>query len=173
MTTPSSLDSTGPTDRIERTIRIAAPRSRVWRALTQAEEFGRWFGAKLAGQSFRPGERVRGQITICKYEHVWFDVVVERLEPETLFSFHWHPYAIEKDVDYSQETPTLVTFRLEAEGERATLVTVVESGFDHVPPQRRFEAFRMNSAGWEGQLANIAKHCELAGSGAAEGQPAQ
>lgn len=155
-----SNDSTGSSDRIERSIHIAAPRSRVWRALTQAEEFGRWFGAQLAGQSFRPGERVRGPITICKYEHVWFDVTVERLEPETLFSFRWHPYAVERDVDYSRETPTLVTFRLAAEGERATRVTVVESGFDQVPPERRFEAFRMNSAGWEGQLANIAKHCE-------------
>lgn len=166
MSTPSSNDSTLPSDRIERSIRIAAPRSRVWRALTQAEEFGRWFGARLAGQEFRPGARVRGQITICKYEHVWFDVVVERLEPQTLFSFRWHPYAVEKDVDYSRETPTLVTFRLEAEGEHATLLTVVESGFDQVPPHRRFEAFRMNSAGWEGQLANIGRHCELPASSA-------
>jgi uncharacterized protein YndB with AHSA1/START domain len=144
-----------PTDRIERSIRIAAPRSRVWRALTQAEAFGRWFGARLEGQEFRPGARVRGPITICHYEHVVFDVVVQRLEPETLFSFHWHPYAVEKDVDYSNETPTLVTFRLEAEGERATLVTVTESGFDHVPPHRRFEAFRSHSDGWEAQLANL------------------
>ncbi len=155
-----SNESAGSTNRIERSILIAAPRSRVWRALTEAEEFGRWFGAKLAGQSFRPGARVRGQITICGYEHVWFDVVVQALEPETLFSFHWHPYAVEKDVDYSQETPTLVTFRLEVESERATRVTVVESGFDSVPPHRRFEAFRMNSAGWEGQLRNVRTHCE-------------
>ncbi|NUP97998.1 MAG: SRPBCC family protein [Planctomycetaceae bacterium] len=163
MQTSPSDESTESDDRIERSVLIAAPRSRVWRALTQAEEFGRWFGAQLAGQSFRPGARVRGPITICKYEHVWFDVVVERVEPQTLFSFRWHPYAVEKDVDYSQETPTLVTFRLAAEGERTTRVTVVESGFRHVPPHRRFEAFRMNSAGWEGQLGNVRQHCERTG----------
>lgn len=146
------------TDRIERTIVINAPRTRVWRALSNAEAFGTWFGAKLEGQTFTPGQRTRGQITICGHEHVWFDVVVERIEPEDLFSFRWHPYPIDPAVDYAQEEPTLVTFTLKDAPGNGTLLTVVESGFDKVPPHRRLEAFRMNDSGWEAQLNCIAKH---------------
>jgi uncharacterized protein YndB with AHSA1/START domain len=145
------------TDRIERSIQINAPRSRVWRALANAEEFGNWFGANLKGQAFAPGQRVQGPITIAGYEHVKFDVIVDRVEPEKLLSYRWHPYAVDPAVDYSREQPTLVTFTLEDAGE-GTLLTVVESGFDKVPPQRRLEAFRMNSAGWEAQLQNIQRH---------------
>jgi len=147
-------------DRIERSILINAPRERVWRALTNAEEFGTWFGAKLEGQSFAPGQRARGQISAatCGHEHVWFDVVVERIEPQHLFSYRWHPYAIDPSVDYAKEQPTLVTFTLKDAPGKGTLLTVVESGFDKVPPQRRLEAFRMNSHGWEAQLNNILRH---------------
>ena len=145
-------------NRIERSIVINAPRDRVWRALSNAEEFGTWFGAKLQGQTFAPGQRARGQISISGYEHVWFDVVIERIEPQTLLSYRWHPYAVDPAVDYSKEQPTLVTFTLKDAPGNGTLLTVVESGFDNVPPQRRLEAFRMNSLGWEGQINNIVRH---------------
>lgn len=145
-------------DRIERSIVIAAPRERVWRALSDAGEFGAWFGADLAGQRFDAGKRARGRITIKGYDHLWFDIVVERIEPQTLLAYRWHPYAIDPAVDYSQEEPTLVTFTLADAPGGATLLTVVESGFDKVPPQRRLEAFRMNSRGWEAQMACIARH---------------
>lgn len=146
------------TDRIERSVMIDAPRERVWRALSNAEEFGTWFGANLNGQTFAPGQRARGQITIKGYEHVWFDIVVERIEPQQLLSYRWHPYAIDPAVDYTAEEPTLVTFTLSDTPKKGTLLKVVESGFDKVPPQRRLEAFRMNTRGWEGQIANIVRH---------------
>lgn len=153
--TPSATLSA--TDRIERSIHIAAPRSRVWRALSNADEFGNWFGANLRGQAFTPGQRVQGPITIKGYEHIVFDVVIERVELEQLLSYRWHPYAVDPAVDYSQEQRTLVTFTLKDAG-AGTLLTVEETGFDHVPPGRRLEAFRMNSRGWEGQMNNIQRH---------------
>ena len=145
------------TDRIERNVHIKAPRSRVWRALSDAEEFGKWFGADLRGQVFAPGQRARGPITISGYSHVMFDVLVDRIEPESLLSYRWHPYAIDASVDYAKEEPTLVTFTLK-DAEGGTLLTVTESGFDKVPPERRLLAYQMNSGGWEGQLRNIDRH---------------
>lgn len=145
-------------DRIERSTLIQASRERVWRALTNADEFGTWFGAKLAGQHFAPGERVRGPITIKDYEHLWFDVIVERMDAPNSFSYRWHPCAGEVAVDYSKEPRTLVTFTLKDAPNNATLLTVVESGFDKIAPDRRLEVFRMNSAGWEVQLANVTRH---------------
>jgi uncharacterized protein YndB with AHSA1/START domain len=152
------MDTATGTDRIERSVVINAPRERVWLALSNAEKFGTWFGADLAGQSFVPGQRVRGPITICGHEHVFFDVLVERIEPQDAFAFRWHPYAIDPALDYTKEEPTLVTFTLNDAPGAGTLLTVVESGFDKVPPQRRLEAFRMNSAGWEGQIRNIVRY---------------
>jgi uncharacterized protein YndB with AHSA1/START domain len=146
------------TDRIERSTLIQAPPSRVWQALADAETFGTWFGANLKGQHFAPGQRARGPITHAGYEHIQFDVVIQRIEPETVLSFHWHPYPADPAVDYALEEPTLVTFTLREAAGSATLLTVVESGFDKVPPHRRLEAFRMNSAGWDGQMRNIVRH---------------
>ncbi|NML44985.1 vanillate O-demethylase oxidoreductase VanB [Ramlibacter sp. G-1-2-2] len=146
------------TDRIERSIVIDAPRARVWRALADAPEFGTWFGARLQGQRFAPGQRARGSITYPGYEHIFFDVVIQRMEPEKLLSWHWHPYAVEPGVDYASETPTLVTFTLEDAPGGGTLLKVVESGFDQVPPARRALAFRMNSGGWDAQVENIRGH---------------
>jgi uncharacterized protein YndB with AHSA1/START domain len=145
-------------DRIERSIVINAPRERVWHALANAEEFGTWFGVDLKGQVFAPGQRVRGLNTGCGHEDVWFDVVIDRIEPRDLFSYRWHPLAIDPAVDYSKETPTLVTFTLKDAPDNNTLLTVVESGFDNVPPHRRLEAFRMHDQGWEIQLQNITNH---------------
>ena len=148
---------TQSTDRIERKILLKAPRKRVWQALSNAEEFGSWFGVKLQGKTFAPGQRTQGQITYPGYEYITFDVVVERMEPERLISWRWQPAPVEKGVDYSSEPTTLVVFELE-DAEGGTLLTVVESGFDKVPPDRRMAAFRQNSEGWDGQMQNIEKH---------------
>ncbi|MCP1444478.1 uncharacterized protein YndB with AHSA1/START domain [Pseudomonas sp. GGS8] len=141
-------------DRIERKILLKAPRSRVWRMLANAEMFGQWFGVALKGKRFVAGEWTQGQITYPGYEHLLWNVLVERVEPERVFSFRWHPYAVEPEVDYSQEPTTLVKFELQDMGED-TLLTVVESGFDHIPQSRRLKAFRMDSRGWDEQMNNI------------------
>jgi uncharacterized protein YndB with AHSA1/START domain len=145
------------TDRIEREILIKAPRSRVWRALSNAEEFGKWFGVALKGKTIAAGQRVQGQITYPGYEHVVFDVVIERMEPERLLSWRWHPNAVDPSVDYSKDPTTLVVFELK-EVEGGTLLTVVESGFDSIPPSRRLGAFRSNTEGWDAQMHNIERH---------------
>ena len=143
-------------DRIEKEILLRAPRSRVWRALTDAGEFGTWFRVRLEG-NFAVGKSIQGRITYPGYEHLTMDVQVERMDTDELFSFRWHPCAIDPNVDYSSEPTTLVEFRLR-EVSGGTLLTVVESGFDQIPPGRRDEAFRMNDEGWGIQLQNIARH---------------
>jgi uncharacterized protein YndB with AHSA1/START domain len=147
------------TDRIERSIVINAPRSRVWRALSTAEEFGSWFGVDLKGKAFTPGQRVQGAMTIKGHEHCMFDIVVERVEPEQLLSYRWHPYAMDPKVDYEKEQRTVVTFTLKEAGD-VTVLAVLETGFDNVPPERRLEAFRMNTRGWEAQLGCIQRHAQ-------------
>lgn len=144
-------------DRIERKILLKAPRSQVWRALANAEAFGQWFGVDLAGKGFVAGERTQGQITYPGYEHLVWDVLVERVEPERVFSFRWHPYAVEPQTDYSQESETRVQFELEDMG-GGTLLKVVESGFNDIPEARRLKAFRMDSRGWDEQMANIEEY---------------
>ena len=146
------------TDRIEKNILLRAPRSRVWRALTDAQEFGTWFRVDLDGR-FEVGKRIRGKITYPGYEHLTMDVLVEAMEAEKLFSYRWHPGATEVGVDYSAEPTTLVEFRLE-DAEGGTMLTIVESGFDKVPKERRDEAFRSNDVGWTEQLQNIRRHVE-------------
>ena len=146
------------TDRIEKTIELKAPVSRVWRALTDHREFGTWFRVRMDGP-FEPGRTVRGQITHPGYEHLKWEAVVQKMEPERLFSFTWHPYAIDPNQDYSSEVPTLVEFILEKTA-TGTLLRVVESGFDKLPDKRRLEAFRMNETGWSEQMKNIARHVE-------------
>ena len=143
-------------DQIEKRIELKAPVSRVWRALTDHREFGEWFRVKLEGP-FVPGQVSRGNITYPGYEHVKWEAVVKEMKPERLFSFTWHPYAVDPKVDYSQETPTLVEFRLE-ETASGTLLTITESGFDKIPAHRRMEALRMNDGGWAEQTRNIEHH---------------
>jgi uncharacterized protein YndB with AHSA1/START domain len=144
------------TDRIEKTVFLRAPRSRVWRAIATPEEFGAWFGVNLEG-AFAPGKPVSGRITIKGYENVPMEITIDRVEPERLFSYRWHPYAIDPKVDYSAEPMTLVEFRLE-DAPGGTQLTVTESGFDRIPAARRAEAFRMNEGGWASQLRNIERH---------------
>lgn len=148
--------STTMTDRIEKTVVLRAPRARVWRALTNAAEFGEWFGVRLTSP-FAPGAAVRGQITYPGYEHLTLEMIVERIDPEHYFAYRWHPHAVDPDADYSQEPTTLVEFRLE-ETAGGTLLTITESGFDRIPLARRAEAFRSNDGGWTQQAANIERH---------------
>jgi uncharacterized protein YndB with AHSA1/START domain len=143
-------------NRIEKKIELKAPVSRVWKAITDYREFGDWFRVRLDGP-FIAGQVSTGQITHPGYEHLKWTAVVQRIEPERLFSFTWHPYAIDPTVDYSNETPTLVEFRLE-KTPGGTLLVVTESGFDKIPSDRRFEAFRMNDNGWAQQVKNIETH---------------
>ena len=145
------------TDRIEKQLVISAPRARVWRAITDVQEFNSWFGAKLEGR-FEPGAHVRGKITSKGYDHLTLELAIERVEQETLFSYRWHPYAIEPNVDYSSEPTTLVEFTLEDDASGGTRLTIVESGFDKIPAARRAKALEMNDQGWSIQIQNIAKH---------------
>jgi uncharacterized protein YndB with AHSA1/START domain len=146
------------TDRIEKNIGLRARVEKVWRALTDHVEFGTWFRVKLEGP-FVPGETSRGRITHPGYEHVAWQAKVVKMESPRYFSFSWHPYAIDPDVDYSKEPPTLVEFRLEPIS-NGTRLTIVESGFDALPAHRRADALRSNESGWEQQLKNIQAQVE-------------
>ena len=145
-------------DCIEKTVELNAPVARVWRALTDHIEFGAWFRVKLDGP-FQPGEVATGHITYPGYEHVKWRSTTRRMEAPHLFSFTWHPYAIDPDIDYSGEQPTLVEFWLEPTS-TGTRLTLVETGFDALPAHRRPDAFRMNDGGWAQQMKNIRAHVE-------------
>jgi uncharacterized protein YndB with AHSA1/START domain len=148
------------TDRIEKKVTLRATRSRVWRAISDTDEFGAWFRVKLEGP-FVEGASVRGKITYPGYEHLTMEVRVERIEPERYFAYQWHPYAVDPAVDYSAEPMTLVEFKLD-DTDGGTLLTNVESGFDRIPLARRDEAFRMNDGGWTEQTRNIERHVSQA-----------
>jgi uncharacterized protein YndB with AHSA1/START domain len=145
------------TDRIEKKLLLRAPQSRVWRALSDSAEFGTWFGMKFDGP-FAPGALMHGVIVgttvdaeVAKaqkaHEGLPFEITIEKMEPERLFSFRWHPHAIERGVDYSAEPTTLVAFELEAVAD-GVMLTVTESGFDQIPLARRAKAFESNDGGW-------------------------
>jgi uncharacterized protein YndB with AHSA1/START domain len=145
------------TDRIEKKILLRAPLNRVWRALADSTEFGSWFGMKFDGP-FEPGRTMRARIVgttvdpeIAKsqqqYKHIPFDITIEQMEPERLFSFRWHPNAVEPGADYSAEPTTLVAFALEQVPD-GVMLTVTESGFDKIPLERRAKAFSQNEQGW-------------------------
>ena len=155
------------TDRIEKKALLRAPRKRAWRALSDSTEFGSWFGMKFDGP-FTPGASVRGVLVpttvnaeVAKaqkeYEGLPFEITIEQVEPERLFSFRWHPYAVEPDVDYSAEPTTLIVFTLE-EAPGGILLTVTESGFDSIPLERRAKALEANEQGWGMQLRLIEKY---------------
>ncbi len=144
-------------DRIVKQLALKVPVARVWQALTDHREFGEWFRVKLDGP-FVPGQVVRGQITYPGYEYLKFEATVQQMEPERLFSFTWpHPKSLEREQysgDYSNEPTTLVEFRL-TKTTTGTLLQVTESGFDHLPEDRREQAFRSNEGGWTEQMKNI------------------
>ncbi|HEV2645404.1 MAG TPA: SRPBCC family protein [Acidobacteriaceae bacterium] len=146
-------DAKSISDRIEKQIELRAPVGRVWRALSDHREFGEWFRVKLEAP-FVEGERARGKILHPGYEHLVWQAVIQRMEPERYFSFTWHPFAVDANADYEGEIPTLVEFWLEAT-QTGTLLRLSESGFDKVPAERRAEAFLRNDGGWTQQMKNI------------------
>ena len=152
----SVTDEPSTTDRIEKRFEVNASRSRVWRAISDAAEFGAWFRVEL-DRPFAPGATVIGRLTVPGYENVMLELHVETVEPERYFSYRWHPYAVDPAIDYSAEPTTLVEFRLD-ETPGGTTVTITESGFDRLPASRRAEAFRMNEGGWAGQSKRLANH---------------
>jgi len=148
-------------DRIEKRIELKAPISRVWRAVTDYREFGDWFRVKLDGP-FVQGQVSRGQITYPGYEHVKWEAVVQKMEPERLFSFTWpHPRSLDQadyaQGDHAKDPTTLVEFRLEKTA-TGTLLVLTESGFDNIPGDLRLEAFRRNEGGWAEQMKNIERY---------------
>lgn len=144
------------TDRIKKEITLDAPRSRVWSAITDVEQFNTWFGVRLTS-AFEPGATVSGRITTPGYDHLTFQIWIDKVEPEHYFSFHWHPHAIDPNVDYSADPKTLVSFTLEDVGDK-TRLTIVEDGFDAIPASRRAVAFSENSGGWAIQAENLQKY---------------
>lgn len=143
-------------DRIEKHVELKAPVSRVWRALTDHREFGEWFRVHIDAP-FAVGQVSRGHITYPGYEHLKWEAVVQAMDPERLFSFTWHPFAIDPNADYSSEPSTLVEFRLEPIP-GGTLLLLSESGFDKIPASRRADAFKANDGGWTEQMKNIAAY---------------
>src|SRR5207244_1792652 len=154
-------------DRIEKKILLHAPRARVWRAITDAGEFGRWFGVKF-DRPFAPGAVMRGvlvgtavdpEVAKAQRAHadIPFEITIDRIEPERLFSFRWHPFAVERGVDYSTEPTTLIEFVLE-EVAGGVMLTVSESGFDRIPLERRAKAFTANEQGWAIMVTLIEKY---------------
>jgi uncharacterized protein YndB with AHSA1/START domain len=148
------------TDRISKRTLLKAPISRVWRAISDAREFGEWFRVALEGE-FTQGAHVRGRITYPGYEHLTAELFIEHVTPQTYFAYRWHPYAIDPKVDYSQEPTTLVEFSLR-EVAGGTELTITESGFDRIPLERRAKAFADNEHGWEAQTMLIAKYLDAA-----------
>jgi uncharacterized protein YndB with AHSA1/START domain len=159
------------TDRIDKKILLHAPRERVWRALSDSKQFGTWFGARF-DQPFIAGTAITGKFVPTavdaevaksqqKFEGTPFSISIDRIEPISLFSFRWHPYAVDPGVDYSKEPTTLVVFELE-EVSGGTMLKVTESGFDNVPLERRAKAFASHSGGWSDQLNMIGKYLALA-----------
>lgn len=157
------------TDRIEKTVVLKAPRERVWRAISDAKQFGTWFGVEFEGP-FVAGAHLAGRITPTKvdpevarqqapYAGAKFDWTVERIEPMQRMAFRWHPFAVDPSVDYAGEPTTLIVFELE-EVAGGTHLTITESGFDGIPLGRRAAAFKANEGGWEAQARLIAKYVE-------------
>lgn len=159
------------TDRIEKRVVLSASRAKVWRAISNATEFGAWFGVEFDGP-FVAGTRITGTMRPTKvdpevaklqqpHEGKSFEWTVERIEPMTHISFRWHPFAIEPDYDYSKEPTTLITFEL-IEVTGGTQLTITESGFDKIPVERRAQAFAANEGGWTHQLKLIEKYLAMA-----------
>jgi len=162
------------TDRVEKKILLRAPRKRVWKALTDSAEFEKWFGVKFDAP-FKPGASMRGELVgtavdaeVAKMQKQYagkpFEMTVETMEPERLFSLRWHPNAIEPGVDYSSEPTTLVEFVLE-EAPGGVMLTVTESGFDKIPLARRAKAFAANDNGWSIVVKLIEKYLAQEGHG--------
>jgi uncharacterized protein YndB with AHSA1/START domain len=148
------------TDRIHKQVVLRAPRARVWQAITDPRQLGSWFKVAFDdGVQFKPGQHVHGQVTYPGYEHIAFEATIDRLEPERVLAWRWHPSPVEPNQNYSNEPTTLVTFELEDDGD-GTRLTLTESGFDAIPAERRGEAFRGNADGWEEQMGNVKRYVD-------------
>ncbi len=145
-------------DQIEKRIVLKAPVLKVWNALTDYRQFGEWFCVKVK-KPFEQGQIAQGELNYPGYEQMAWEIAVQKIEPDQLFSFTWHPYAIDTKRDYSNEIPTLVTFKLKKMSE-GTELSVIESGFNQLPDDRRLEAFQMNDEGWTEQMNNIKRYVE-------------
>ena len=152
---------------IEKQILLRAPLARVWQALTDSKRFGTWFGVSFDGP-FVEGAFMRGVVTPTKldetiaetqraYDGARFELTIERIVPRRLFSFRWHPFAVDVGVDYSGEPTTLIEFRLD-ERDDGVLVTVTESGFENIPLERRAKAFEANKGGWDAVIMLLEKY---------------
>jgi uncharacterized protein YndB with AHSA1/START domain len=150
---------------IEKNIELKAPLSKVWRALTDHHEFGNWFQVKVK-EPFAPHKTSHGKLTYPGFENYPWEITVQEIVPESLFSFTWHPFAIDPKRDYSKEPQTLIEFRLKPTSS-GTLLSLKESGFDKIPADRRSEAFQMNSEGWTEQMTNIEKYVSRKGTSGA------
>ncbi len=143
-------------DRIEKVVDLAAPVSRVWRALTDHEEFGQWFRVRLNGP-FEVGKTTTGNVTYPGHEHMRWESVTEQMEPERLFAFSWPPSAIDPDTSYDDDAKVVVEFRLQP-SENGTRLTITETGFLQFPESKRLEVLRSNQQGWDLQAENVAAY---------------
>ena len=144
------------TDRIEMTTVLRVPRSRVWQALSNTKEFARWFGIEFDGE-FAPHARLRGKVTTPGYEHLGAEIRVERVEPEWLLAWRWHPSATDSAKDYSKEPTTLVSLVL-SDVTGGTKLTIHESGFENIPAKRREKAYKENEEGWAMQIHALTRY---------------
>lgn len=155
---------------IRKEITLKAPLSKVWAAISEAGQFGQWFGVRFDGP-FKAGETLKGVIVPTAvndevaamqkpYEGTPFEIVVDEITPRTRFSFYWHPYGVEKDYDYSQEPMTLCTFSL-AEVPEGVRLVITETGFENIPLARRAQAFTANDGGWTAQTKLIEAYLAL------------
>lgn len=143
---------------ITKIVDLKAPVSSVWRAVTDHREFGAWFRVELY-EPFVVGKETRGHITYPGHEGVEWVSVTERMEPERVFAFSWHPNAVDPETDYSAEAKVVVEFTLEPTPD-GTRLTITETGYDQIPEPRRLEALRSNQEGWNIQAGHIADYVE-------------
>jgi uncharacterized protein YndB with AHSA1/START domain len=155
------------TDRIDKVVFLSAPRERVWAAIADAKRFGSWFGIRFEGE-FAVDAHLVGTIVptevdpamaqaMAPHAGLTVDFYIERIEPMNVFVYRWHPFAIDRDVDYSAEETTTVTFAL-ADAPAGTSLKIMEIGFDGLPFERRGPAFEANDEGWFEQTKLLEKY---------------
>lgn len=144
-------------DRVEKSLDVRAPRSRVWRAISDAREFGTWFGLgeplELQG-TFEPGGRILVRWAGRREPELF--CTIERVEPERLLAFRWVPYEIADGDDPARHPTTLIEMRL-ADCDIGTRLTISESGFAALPADKQYKRDQ-NGMGWAIQLQSIAQH---------------
>jgi len=157
------------TDRIEKQVVLRAPLDRVWRAISDSQEFGQWFGVRIdgrfvAGTSVNAtiiGTTVDEEVAEMQRPHAGAEATwqIVAVEPPRRFAYRWHPFAA-ANVDYGNEPTTLVEFTL-SETADGVLLRIVESGFDAIPQSRRADVFEANSGGWAKQTELVRKYLSL------------